>query len=232
MDNWQKLIEFINIPGGVFLMGSNNGHDDEQPIREVTVPPFRMSKFPVTQAQWRAVVNQSVYAQSLNPDPSDVSGDDLPVDAVSWDEAQEWLVVLGLLAGELYRLPTEAEWEYACRAGTQSAFAFGDRLLPEQACFNRGAPTPVGSYPPNAFGLYDMHGLLWEWCEDVWHEYDETLPTDGTAWQEKDEDAFRVLRGGSWNDDPKECRSACRLEFHPSPQMNGFGFRVVWPISS
>ncbi len=159
---------------------------------------------------------------------------------VSWNDAVEFCRKLSQMTGREYRLPTEAEWEYACRAGTTTPFAFGAGLSSEQANFDGnypsgGAPkgvyrqqtTRVGSFQPNGFGLYDMHGNAWEWCEDVYHVNYNGAPTDGSAWLNGGESNRRVLRGGSWYSYADFLRSALRVRYAPSNRYDAFGFRVV-----
>jgi hypothetical protein len=244
-------LEMVAIPGGEFTMGSpptEKGHDpSEAPQRLVKVPPFYMSKFPITQAQWKAIATQPKVELDLNPTPSKFTGSDRPVEQVNRHEAVEFCKRLtNLLEGKLiYRLPSEAEWEYACRGGTTTPFAFGETITGELAnyrsseTFAQEKPVPsneqttdVGQFPPNAFGLYDMHGQVWEWCEDDWHDNYEGAPTDGSAWLKSVEKAQKnsnsVLRGGSWSYLPVFCRSACRLNYNGRDnRYNVIGFRVL-----
>lgn len=161
-----------------------------------------------------------------------------PVIDVSWDDAQDYCQWLTEQTGRAYRLPSEAEWEFACRAGTTTPFHFGERVTPDQANFdgnypyndsaegkNRKKTVPVGSFPPNAFGLYDMHGNVWEWCEDRWHGNFEGAPTDGSAW-DSGGDQSRVVRGGSWDIIPRLCRAASRSYFASDSRSSSLGFRV------
>ena len=150
-----------------------------------------------------------------------------PVINVSWNDAQAYCAWLTEQTGRAYRLPSEAQWEYACRAGTTTPFHFGARITTDQANFDgnytyngsakgeyREQTVPVGSFPPNAFGLYDMHGNVWEWCQDAWHGNYKDAPTDGSAWEAKG-DLSRVLRGGSWSYNPRDCRAAYRYDSAP-----------------
>ena len=172
-------IELVRIPAGAFLMGSPNdepkSYDDEKPQHQVTVPEFLMGKYQVTQAQWRAVAELPKIEDDLVPNPSYFKGDTCPVEQVSWYEAVEFCARLSKATGRNYRLPSEAEWEYACRAGTTTPFSFGELITSDVANYDgnyiysqslkgeyREQTTPVGSFPPNAFGLYDMQGNLWE----------------------------------------------------------------------
>jgi formylglycine-generating enzyme required for sulfatase activity len=244
-------LEMVAIPGGEFTMGSpptETGHQpDEAPQRLVKVPPFYMSKFPITQAQWQAIATQPKVELDLNPTPSYFKGANRPVEQVNWYEAVEFCKRLtNLLEGKLiYRLPSEAEWEYACRGGTTTPFAFGETMTGELANYyssrtfaqekpvpSKGETTDVGQFPPNAFGLYDMHGQVWEWCEDDWHDNYEGAPTDGSAWLKSGENAQKssntVLRGGSWVNYPVNCRSACRYNYLGRVNRNNdIGFRVL-----
>jgi len=238
------ILEMAAIPGGKFLMGSPSteaGHRDcESPQHEVTVPPFFMGKYPITQVQWRAVAALKQVKQELNPDPSRFKGDNLPVENISWDEAVEFCDRLSGYTGQNYRLPSEAEWEYACRAGTTTAFHFGETITADLVNFNarstygdgpqgklRQKTTPVGTFNvANAFGLYDMHGNVSEWCYDHWHADYQTAPTDGAAWAENDNQKYRLLRGGSWLNVPLYCRSASR-NYSYIIDIGCIGFRVA-----
>jgi formylglycine-generating enzyme required for sulfatase activity len=237
-------IEMVEIPGGEFMMGSPESeadhYSDEGPQHQVSVSSFYMGRYQVTQAQWRAVAALSKVKIDLNPDPSHFKGDNLPVECVSWEEAMEFCERLSKASGKTYRLPTEAEWEYACRAGTTSAFAFGETITPEIVNYDGNYPyasapkgeyrqktTPVGSMGvANGFGLCDMHGNVWEWCMDNWHGNYDGAPTDGSEWKGGDS-SYRVLRGGSWNNYGRNCRAAFRYNIRPGDRYNDVGFRVV-----
>ncbi len=196
-----------------------------------------MGKYPVTQAQWQAVAALPKIYYPLNPNPSKFKGANLPVEQVSWWDVVEFCARLSKKAGRQYRLPSEAEWEYACRAGTTTPFHFGETITADLAnykgipwiprmgtilkgSYGQGPPgisregtTPVGSFGvANAFGLYDMHGNVWEWCQDHWHDNYEGAPTDGSMWSDNDDNDCRLLRGGSWQFVPQLCRSACRTQ--------------------
>ncbi|MFM8006235.1 MAG: SUMF1/EgtB/PvdO family nonheme iron enzyme, partial [Dolichospermum sp.] len=168
------VLEMVAIPGGKFLMGSpeGQGDDSEKPQHQFTVPPFFMGKYPITQAQWERVADLPKVKIDLRSKPSHFQGANLPVENVSWHDAQEFCVRLSKATGKLYRLPSEAEWEYACRANTTTPYYFGDTITTDLVNHNGkyGQPTEVGKFYPNAFGLYDMHGNVWEWCEDGWHK--------------------------------------------------------------
>ena len=222
------------IPPGKFLMGSPENEEhrdhDEDPQHEVTISkPFYMGVHEVTQAQYAAVMGSN---------PSRFQGDSNPVEAVLWNDAQEFCRKLSKKEGVEYRLPTEAEWEYACRAGTTMPFHFGETISTDQANCDgtnsygsgrkgkyREKMTPVGSFAPNAWGLHDMHGNVCEWCQDNWHAGYKNAPTDGRAWEGWD--AARVLRGGSWRSHPWYCRSANRRRGQPGIRSSNVGFRIV-----
>jgi formylglycine-generating enzyme required for sulfatase activity len=290
----------MEIPGGTFTMGTEDeeierlvkkfnwdGFRRERPRHRVTVSSFYMGRYPITQAQWRAVASRTdlKVERYLNPDPSRFKDPpkpplereasdsppfegarggsptrwDRPVEQVSWYDAVEFCARLSKLTGKEYRLPSEAEWEYACRAGTTTPFHFGETITGELANYNasrtyadepkgeyREETTPVGQFPPNAFGLYDMHGNVWEWCLDPWHEnYQGEPPRDGSVWDENNNDnryqsllistkklltdrPNRVLRGGSWCFYPDYCRSAFRdFDYYRRDDFNDLGFRVA-----
>ncbi|MFH7245852.1 MAG: SUMF1/EgtB/PvdO family nonheme iron enzyme [Spirulina sp.] len=235
-------LHLMAIPSGELMMGSTQddpGHyKDESPQHLVKLNPFFISQYPVTQAQWRAVAALPQQARELAPDPSRFKGDPRPVEQVSWHDAVEFCARLSAHTGRTYRLPSEAEWEYACRADTTTPFYFGATITTNLANYDgsvflnepegnqRGETTPVGTFPPNAFGLCDMHGNVWEWCLDHWHDNYSGAPTDGSAWLTEDEAANRVIRGGSWYSFPRNCRSACR-DTYPGDRFNDIGFRVV-----
>ncbi len=245
-------LEMVLIPGGSFLMGSPEDElersDDESPQHSVTIQLFCLGKYPVTQAQWKAVAALPQINRELNPDPSHFKGENRPVEQVSWYDVVEFCSRLSQKIGRQNSLPSEAEWEYACRAGTTTPFHFGKTITPELANYNgeytygagakgvyRKETTPVGSFGvANAFGLYDMHGNVWEWCADQWHGNYEGAPTDGSAWlDENDNDNQRhvlqrhVLRGGSWDSYPRYCRSAFRSHLDAAYGYDYYGFRVV-----
>ena len=223
------MLEMVSIPGGRFQMGSTE-YSDEQPIHQVTIKPFFMGKYPITQEQWQAVMGNN---------PSYFKGAKQPVENVSSQDAIEFCAKLSQKTGKNYRLPSEAEWEYACRAGTTTPFHFGETITPDLVNYDGRYPyawapeglcreetTPVGRFPPNAFGLYDMHGNVWEWCQDVWHDNYNGAPADGSSWETGGSD-YRVLRGGSWNDNAVSCRSADRVRVVLGGRGRGCGFRVA-----
>jgi formylglycine-generating enzyme required for sulfatase activity len=240
-------LELVAIPSGEFLMGSPEdevGHlQGEEPQHRAQVQPFFMGKYPVTQAQWRFVATQLPQIQQvLIPSPSRFVGNDLPVAWVSWLEAQEFCARMSIITGRICRLPTETEWEYACRAGTVTPFHFGQTISSELANYDgnytygqgkkgkyRNETSTVGSFGvANGFGLYDMHGNVWEWCLDHWHMNYQGAPTDGSAWINNSDNGSRVLRGGSWSFDPCNCRSAYRRGSSAADRYFDFGFRVVY----
>ena len=240
-----NTLEMVSIPAGTFLMGSPkhepDSYSDEKPQHEVSVPAFFMGRYPVTQAQWRAIAMLPPVNRELKPDPSRFKGANRPVERVSWWDAVEFCARLSQLTGRDYRLPSEAEWEYACRAGTTTPFHFGETITTELAnyrgnsTYNNGPQgeyreetTPVDQFGvANAFGLVDMHGNVWEWCLDHWHNNYEGAPTDGSAWLREDKNSNRVWRGGSWFYFPGLCRSASRSNGDLGYGLNNIGFRVV-----
>ena len=263
-------LDMVAIPGGKFLMGSPDTEkwrkDWESPQHWVTAQPFYMGKFTITQAQWRVVAALPQINRELKLNPSYFEGDNLPVKRVSWDDSIEFCARLSQKTGRTYRLPSEAQWEYACRSVNSDQlsviseeltveewnekynqpFHFGATLTDKLANYGanhtyaqeskgkfREKTTPVGSFPPNAFGLYDMHGNVWEWCLDHWHSNYQGAPSDGSAWLNKnDNDHHRRLgRGGSWYFSPALCRSASR-DYVTRDYVNiNIGFRVVWEVS-
>ena len=234
-------LEMVAIRSGKFLMGSpeGKGSSAEKPQHSVAVQPFFMGKFPVTQAQWKAIANLPLVERDLRSNPSFFKGDNRPVESVSWYDAVEFCQRLSRETRREYRLPSEAEWEYACRAGTSTPFHFGETITSDLANYNgnyiyilepkgeyRIQTTSVGSFPPNGFGLYDLHGQVWEWCADTWHDNYEGAPTDGSAWTVGGNDNRSPLRGGTWNSNPGNCRSANRLDLNRGYDVE-IGFRVV-----
>ena len=236
-------LEMIWIPTGDFLMGAPKweGYDEERPRRRVTFTSgFWMGRYPVTQAQWKWVSKLDVVSQQLDAAPSRFKGNARPVEKVSWDDAREFCTRLSQVLSEEFRLPSEAQWEYACRAGTTTPFAFGEILTPALASyggrFNGGRSssghkpvketTEVGQFPANAWGLQDMHGNVREWCEDSWSDSYRELPVNGDPWV--DESLLsRTLRGGSWQDYSRLCRSASRVDRLRGDRFNFIGFRLV-----
>jgi formylglycine-generating enzyme required for sulfatase activity len=224
-------IPLVFIPSGTFLMGSPNSEPQrfsyEGPQHEVTLAAFCMGQFPITQAQWRVVAGWDPVERKLKANPSRFKADRNPVESIKWAEAVEFCARLSRHTGRHYSLPSEAQWEYACRAGTTTPFHYGETLTPELARYDwsevyadtpvekqehQRSTAPVGSFPANAWGLYDMHGNVWEWCLDDWHSNYKGAPVDGSAGAVKkaEKQARKVIRGGSWINDPSYCRSATR----------------------
>jgi formylglycine-generating enzyme required for sulfatase activity len=253
-------LEMVMIPGGTFMMGSPETEEGstkyERSQHQVTIKAFCLGKYQVTQAQWRAVAAFPQVTRELKSDPSRFKGDNRPVEPVSWEDAVEFCDRLSNHTKRQYRLPSEAEWEYACRAGTTTPFHFGETMTTDLANYRgrddwftvkefkwsgsyddrlkgvyRKETTAVGSFGvANNFGLYDMHGNVGEWCQDHWHNNYEGAPTDGSAWlEDKEGNQERVLRGGSWRYPPALCRSAHRDGDNQKPDntYNANGFRVV-----
>ena len=219
----QTGIEFVLIPAGSFMMGSTYGGTDEKPVHQVTISqPFYMGKYEVTQSQWQSVMGS-------NPSYFKDCGGNCPVEQISWNDAQDFVNKLNEANdGFKYRLPSEAEWEYACRAGTTGDYYAADVDDIGWHNGNSGKKTrTVGGKQPNAFGLYDMSGNVWEWCRDWYHPNYDGAPTDGTAWLSGGEMKYRVLRGGSWDGDASLLRSAYRGRNTPDYRNSYFGFRVV-----
>ncbi|MDJ0659480.1 MAG: formylglycine-generating enzyme family protein [Crocosphaera sp.] len=269
------ILEMVAIPGGTFIMGTDDaeierlvkkfgwdGYRREKPQHNVTLSPFFMGKYPITQAQWKAIASRTDLKVNidLDEDPSHFKGDNRPVEKVNWYEVVEFCQRLSKLTGRDYQLPSEAQWEYACRAVTEPLdlengetyppFYFGETITDKLANYRasetyaeetkgeyRRETTPVGQFPANPFGLYDMHGNVWEWCLDDWHNNYEDAPDDGRAWMEfepsylaknKQNKSYSVLRGGSWYYDPDLCRSAYRNYFDRRGLHDlTYGFRVV-----
>ena len=254
--------DLVLIPTGRFQMGS---HEHEQALAikagaqknwlERELPQhwvgiehsFALGRYPVTVAQWRSFVKDTGWESQSDVDwraPGFKQADDHPVVGVSWMDAQLYLRWLSDKTGQLYRLPTEAEWEYACRAGTRTAFSFGDTISTEQANYDghytynggqRGAyvqgTSKVGAYQPNPWGLFDMHGNVWEWTQDVVHDNYVGAPVDGSAWEEGGDPVRRVLRGGSWLYNPRYLRSAVRNGYSAVLANDIVGFRVARKLS-
>jgi formylglycine-generating enzyme required for sulfatase activity len=227
------ILEMAAIPGGTFMMGSPENEperwDNESPQHQVSIPSFFMGKYPVTQAQYQAIMGDN---------PSLFRGSNRPVEKVSWNKAVTFCQKLSQKTGKNYKLPSEAQWEYACRAGTTTPFYFGETITPDLVNYRgensyaaapkgkyREQTTDVGSFPPNAFGLYDMHGNVWERCEDDWQENYINASTNYTALTSQS--SYKVKRGGSWAYDPVYCRSGCRNSSYAGFVSNIDGFRVV-----
>ncbi|MGK7921338.1 MAG: SUMF1/EgtB/PvdO family nonheme iron enzyme [Trichodesmium sp.] len=228
-------LEMVSIPGNTFLMGSpetvTEKWETETPQHPVTIAPLFISKYPITQAQWQVIMGKN---------PAYFRGENRPVEMVSWYSAIEFCRCLSAQTGKVYRLLSEAEWEYACRGGTNTLFHFGNILTPDIANYNSeeafACPlqknyyeqtTDVGSFPPNNFGLYDFHGNVWEWCADPWHDNYRDAPVDGSVWEKNGNYAYRVLRGGSWLNYSRGCRSGNRNYNNPRARLKSVGFRVA-----
>ncbi len=229
-------LEMVFIPAGKFQIGSpineSEHGDEESPCHTIDIPAFFLSRFPITQKQWKILMdnNPAIF----------IGNGDRPVETVSWNDAQEFCQKLADRKGKLYRLPSESEWEYACRAGTISAFSCGETIAANLANYNGASPykyapkgiskastTEVGTYPANAFGLHDLHGNVWEWCADVWHDDYDLLPKDGKAWTQGGDRSCRVVRGGSWRDPAAYCRSAKRSKNATNQGDRYTGFRIA-----
>jgi formylglycine-generating enzyme required for sulfatase activity len=246
-------LEMVAIPGGTFTMGTEDEEIErlvkkfdwqyfsrEKPQHQVTLPSFYMGKYPITQAQWQAIAATAKIDIDLETNPSNFTGNELPVERVTWYQATEFCKRLSRETKQEYRLPSEAEWEYACRAGTTTPFYFGETITGKLANYDasntyadepkgeyRKETTPVGQFPPNAFGLYDMHGNVWEWCADTWHDNYDGAPRDGSVWTKNGNDNRSPLRGGSWYGYPYFCRSAYRSSYNRRDDNYFDGFRVV-----
>jgi formylglycine-generating enzyme required for sulfatase activity len=240
------VITMVQIPEGEFLMGSPPNEDgsygNEGPQHRVRLPRFFMGQTPVTQAQWEVIAGWSKQEFELIPDPSRFNGSTRPVETVSWADAIEFCKRLSKRSGREYTLPSEAQWEYSCRAGTTTPFHFGETISAELASYNatetygngsKGehlqCTTDVASFPANPWGLHDMHGNVWEWCSDhYWHNNYEGSPVDGRARLDENanKETPRLLRGGSWDDHPRFCRSAYRSRSRPDSRVGSGGFRV------
>ncbi len=236
-------LHMVLVPSGTFLMGSPEDEsgrgDNGSPQHEVRVPAFFMGRYPVTQAQWRVVAALPVVKRELQLNPSAFKGKNRPVEKVSWHDAVEFCDRLSTHTGRSYRLPSEAEWEYACRAGTTSPFYFGEILTTELANYNgsrnylsvfkgefRKGTTLVDYFGiANAFGISDMHGNVYEWCQDHWRTYEDT-PFNGSAWVDPKNSPYRIVRGGSWEHEQWLCRSAYRDLNPPHIKLTNLGFRL------
>ena len=235
-------IDMVYIPGDPFRMGCSY-NNSAQPQHPVTIQPFFMGKYTVTQEQWKKVMENTSYFKA----------DKRPIEQVSWNESVEFCDQLTKKTGNSYRLPSEAEWEYACRAGTITEFYFGDQITHDlvNASFgdcedifiyrgsgwshpyyypfkdSREHTLDVGQFYPNAFGLFDMHGNVWEWCSDPYHSNYNGAPSDGSSWEIGGEENQRMLRGGSWGSAYYDCRSSSRHYLSRDSGRKGIGFRVV-----
>ncbi len=255
----QQLIEWLDtatsldmvvIPAGKFMMGApkeeKESGDSERPQHEVSVSTFLMGKYPITQTQWRTVAAMPQVNRELKLDPSNFKGVNRPVEQVSWLDAMEFCARLTRHTGREYRLPSEAEWEYACRAGTTTPFHFGETITTELVNYDGNHPygeapkgeyrketTEVGIFPANEFGLHDMHGNVWEWCADDYYANHEGAPSDAQIRikdikKYEDPETLKLLRGGSWNGFAQDCRSAYRINYYLARNADSLnGFRVV-----
>ncbi len=252
-------LEMVSIPAGTFLMGTAPTEEGstaaQSPQHTVSVASFSMGRFPITQAQWEAVATLPKVNHYLDPRPSNRYQAECPVEQVSWQDAVEFCARLTVFTGRPYRLPSEAEWEYACRAGTSTPFHFGATITTDLANYSgvdweyqgkicshgsygsgpkgtdRRETTVVGHFAvANAFGLFDMHGNVREWCLDGWHPNYENAPADGSAWIAGADMARRVVRGGSWNGGPRTCRSAFRAYANPDRGLYDIGLRVLMVV--
>jgi formylglycine-generating enzyme required for sulfatase activity len=226
--------ELVLIKGGTFMMGSDE-RDSEKPVHEVTVPDFYMGRYLVTNEEYERFIQATGYKEPRYWGDRNYNQPQQPVVGINWHDVKSFAKWAGL------QLPSEAQWEYACRAGTQAMYSWGDEpdcakanygnsaFSKERKDINPGKPSVVGNYPPNALGLYDMHGNVWEWCEDHWHDNYKGAPADGSAWVDRDEGTARVLRGGSWCIIAGFCRSAFRGWDIPVNRHDFYGFRLVRP---
>ncbi|MDJ0706423.1 MAG: formylglycine-generating enzyme family protein [Leptolyngbyaceae cyanobacterium MO_188.B28] len=226
-------LEMIPVLRGGFWMGSLKDEEvkmeRETPRHLVSLPAFFMGKYVVTQQQWHAVSLLDGVDCALRRSPSRFKGGNRPVECVSWNDAVEFCARLSKYSGKAYRLPSEAEWEYACRAGTMTPYSFGETITKALANYSNHykGTTEVGKFETNAFGFYDMHGNVCEWCLDRWHENYEGAPTDGSAWIEGGDSGYGMLRGGSWFHVLDYCRSAFRYWGARDYRDDYVGFRVV-----
>jgi formylglycine-generating enzyme required for sulfatase activity len=227
------MLEMVEIPAGTFYMGSPENEKGrsytESPQHQVNVPSFFIGKYPLTQAQYQAIMGNN---------PAYFNGNNRPVECVSWDDGVAFCQKLSQKTGKNYKLPSEAQWEYACRAGTTTPFYFGESITPYLVNYDgnyayaaapkgqyRKQTTDVGTFPPNAFGLYDMQGNVWEWCEDDWQKNYIDAPINGNALI--DQSICKLMRGGSWDHLPVFCRSAYRSSYNLDSYYFNIGFRVV-----
>jgi formylglycine-generating enzyme required for sulfatase activity/tRNA A-37 threonylcarbamoyl transferase component Bud32 len=230
-------LDMVEIEGGDFFMGSSDAGSlsRESPQHLVTIAPFQISKFPITQEQYFAVIEQN---------PAHFRGNRLPVENISWYDAMSFCTQLSERLGQIYRLPTEAEWEYSCRARTSTPFSFGTHLYPNLANYDssmksskftanliRRSTSFVDIFPANPFGLHDLHGNVWEWCADYQHNDYMGAPSDGSAWRVDGDPSQCILRGGAWGCSPQVCRSTARHWAPTNYRSNKIGFRVVCDLN-
>ena len=223
----QLAAEMVSLPGGAFAMGSEDD-PSEKPIHQVTIKSFAISKFPITVREW----NACVAAKGCSYTPT--GKDDAPVTNLSWTDTQQFVEWLSKATQKPFRLPTEAEWEYAARGGTKGKFWWGDQLHAAMAnckgCnepYDTSQPLNVGSFKPNPFGLYDMGGNIHQWVADCWHENYQRAPSDGSAWVESD-CLSRVIRSGSWKNDPSYVRPSNRDHYDATVRYPTHGLRVAY----
>ncbi|HAC64917.1 MAG TPA: formylglycine-generating enzyme family protein [Cyanothece sp. UBA12306] len=255
--NQEINLEMAAIPGETFLMGSLDNEEgflcSQTPRHWVMVRPFWISKYPITQAQWQVISKSPQVNLFLDSQPSNFSGKNRPVEQVSWYEAKEFCARLSQLTERSYYLPSEVQWEYACRGTLSYPFHFGETITTDLANYSgvnweyngkicsrgfygygplgedRRETTNVGFFQvANHFGLYDLHGNVREWCEDIWHPNYIGAPTNSQAWITGGDETKRIVRGGSWNGSPHKCRSAYRGKFDPNASLYDIGFRVVY----
>lgn len=226
------VIEMVFIKGGIFNMGESTGltFEDNKPAHPVTVPPFYIGKYPVTQEQYQCIMG-------ILP-PLREKGAENPVERVSWFDAVKFCKKLSKITRKKYRLPGEAEWEYACKASTNTPFYFGETITTDYVNYvglhtfalepkgiYRHKSTKVGIFPPNLFGLYDMHGNVFEWCEDSWHPNYINAPGDAHPWVNNSQS--KVIRGGSWHEPPEVCSSIARVRYNAYEPEDRIGFRLA-----
>jgi len=216
--------EMVVVPGGNFQMGSNDSdsRDNEKVVHSVSVKSFAIGRYEVTQGQWRVVMGN-------NPSHFANCGDNCPIEQVSWNDIQSYIQKLNQKTGQQFRLPSEAEWEYACRGGQQHKYC-GSNDVGSVAWYGANSASTthrVGQKAPNAFGLYDMSGNVWEWVEDWYHDSYNGAPSDGSAWVTGGEQKYRVLRGGSWGSLAWFTRAAYRDDYSPGDRYSYYGFRLA-----
>jgi formylglycine-generating enzyme required for sulfatase activity len=223
--------QLVSLSPGTFTMGSNSSDPSEKPAHRATLGhPFAIGKYEVTVEEWNACVEAGAcqrVGQYASPNPK------APIRDVSWDDAQQYLKWLGTSSGKTYRLPSEAEWEYAARGGTATRYWWGDQMATGKAnCKDCGppwqieGPANVGSFAPNPYGLYDMNGSVWEWVADCWHNSYKEAPADGTVWDQPN-CSMRVIRGGSWRESAPYMVSSTRFKYDASVRHSQNGFRVA-----
>ena len=225
--------EMVVVPSGAFRMGDlqGGGDSDEKPVHDVRIGySFAVGKFEVTFTEWDACVSAGGCG-GYRPADQGWGRGWRPVMKVSWDDAQAYVSWLSAKTGQSYRLLSEAEWEYVARAGTGTKYSWGNQFDSAKANNNGSTTRPVGSYEPNGFGLYDVHGNVWEWVEDCWHDDYNGAPTDGSAWTSGGDCSFRVLRGGAWVNYPRDLRAANRGRDGTGNRYSNYGFRLARTLS-